>query len=138
MQTDWESDLFREGPRVILSGQPVAMHCHHYNINLQKMLEDTMGETGVQLIFEAAEEVAYHGLKTLLEQYTQIKTIKSKLEFSSTIYQNCGLGVLYYKKTGPRRGRAVSPSSHRQTRKTRHAGLPFFSRLDCRYSRSHL
>lgn len=115
MHTDWESDLFREGPRVILSGQAVAMHCHHYNINLQKMLEDTMGETGVQLIFEAAEEVAYHGLKALLEQYTQIKTIKSKLEFSSTIYQNCGLGVLYYKKTGPRRGRAVSPSSHHVT-----------------------
>ena len=57
MIINWRSELAREGHRVILSGLPIAMHCHHYNINLQKMLEDTMGEKGVHLLFKAAEEV---------------------------------------------------------------------------------
>jgi hypothetical protein len=29
---DWHGELARDGHKVILSGQPVAMHCHHYNI----------------------------------------------------------------------------------------------------------
>lgn len=115
MPIDWRSELGREGHRVILSGLPIAMHCHHYNINLQKMLEDTLGEEGVQLLFQAAEEVSFHGFRSLLNQYDRIKTIKSKLELVSTIYQNCGLGVIHFKKMGPRGGRIVSPSSHHVT-----------------------
>ena len=47
MLIDWRSDLAREDHRVFISGLPIAMHCHHYNINLQKTLEDTLGEEGV-------------------------------------------------------------------------------------------
>jgi succinate dehydrogenase hydrophobic anchor subunit len=54
MRADWRSTLARDGHRVILSGLPIAMHCHHYNINLQKMLEDTMEEEGIRLMFRAA------------------------------------------------------------------------------------
>ena len=92
---DWRSELAREGHRVILSGLPIAMHCHHYNINLQKMVEDTLGEEGIHLLVEAAEMVSYYGFQSLLKQYKRIKTIKSKLELAGTIYQNCGLGILY-------------------------------------------
>ena len=115
MFIDWRSELAREGHRVILSGLPIAMHCHHYNINLQKMLEDTLGEEGIGLLYNVAEEVSYYGFRSFLDQYTRIKTIKSKLEFASTIYQNCGLGILHFKKAGPRGGRIVSPSSHHVT-----------------------
>ena len=51
MLIDWRSDLARDGHRVFISGLPIAMHCHHYNINLHKTLEDTLGEEGVQLLF---------------------------------------------------------------------------------------
>ena len=115
MPIDWRSELDREGHRVILSGLPIAMHCHHYNINLQKMLEDTLGEEGVRLLFQAAEEVSFQGFQSLLSQYSQIRTIKSKLELAATIYQNCGLGVIHFKKVGPRGGRIVSASSHHVT-----------------------
>ena len=115
MLIDWRSELAREGHRVILSGLPIAMHCHHYNINLHKMLEDTLGEEGIDLLFEAAEEVSFHGFHSLLKQYRQIKTKKSKLELASTIYQNCGLGILLFQKVGPHGARIVSPSSHHVT-----------------------
>lgn len=115
MLINWRSELAREGHRVILSGLPIAMHCHHYNINLQKMLEDTLGEEGIRLLFRSAEEVSFYGFESLLSQYKRIKTIKSKLEFAATIYQDCGLGIMHFKKVGPRGGRIVSPSSHHVT-----------------------
>lgn len=115
MVIDWGRKLGREGHRVILSGLPIAMHCHHYNINLQKMLEDTLGTEGTQFMYDVAEEVSYSGFRAFLDQYEQIKTIKSKLELASTIYQNCGLGIIHFKKVGPRGGRIVSPSSHHVT-----------------------
>jgi hypothetical protein len=91
------------------------MHCHHYNINLQKTLEDTLGEDGVQLLFQSAEEASFIGFQSFLNQYDRLKTIKSKLELAETIYQNCGLGVIHFKKVGPRGGEIVSPSSHHVT-----------------------
>lgn len=115
MLINWRSELAREGHRVILSGLPIAMHCHHYNINLQKMLEDTLGEEGIRLLFLSAEEVSFYGFESLLSQYKRIKTIKSKLEFAATVYQDCGLGIMHFKKVGPRGGRIVSPSSHHVT-----------------------
>ncbi len=115
MFIDWGSELAREGHRVILSGLPIAMHCHHYNINLQKMLEDTLGDQGVHLLYQVAEEVSYDGFRSLLSQYKRIKTIKSRLELAATIYQNCGLGIIHFKKVAPRGGRMVSPSSHHVT-----------------------
>ena len=115
MLIDWRSELAREGHRVILSGLPIAMHCHHYNINLQKMLEDTLGDEGVQLLYDVAEEVSFYGFQSFLDQYRRIKTIKSKLELVGTIYQNCGLGIIHFKKVGARGGQIVSPSSHHVT-----------------------
>jgi hypothetical protein len=76
MLIDWRSELAREGHRVILSGLPIAMHCHHYNINLQKMLEDTLADEGIQLLYDVAEEVSFYGFHSFLDQYKRIKTIK--------------------------------------------------------------
>ncbi len=115
MLVDWQSELAREDNRVILSGLPIAMHCHHYNINLQKMLEDALGEEGVRLLYNVAEEVSFYGFQSILVQYERIKTIKSKLELASTIYQNCGMGIIHFKEIGPQGGHIVSPSSHHVT-----------------------
>lgn len=115
MLIDWRKELAREGHRVILSGLPITMHCHHYNINLQKKLEDTLGDEGVEIQYQAAERVSYYGFQSFLTQYSKIKTIKSKLELASTIFQNCGLGVIHFKRVRPNGGRIVSPSSHHVT-----------------------
>ena len=112
---DWKSELARDGHKVILSGQPFAMHCHHYNINLQKTIEDNLGSEGIRLLFQSAEEASYQGLQNLLRQYTQIKTVKSKLEMAGILFQNCGLGVIHFKRIRPGGGQVVSPSSHHVT-----------------------
>lgn len=112
---DWQSELAREGHRVTLSGEPIAMHCHHYNINLQKTLEDALGEEGVQLLYRSSEEASYYGFQAFLNQFRQIKTLKSKLEMAGIIYQNCGLGVIHFLRVRPSGGNIVSPSSHHVT-----------------------
>ncbi len=112
---DWQSELNRNEHIVAISGQPVAMHCHHYNINLQKTLEDTLGEEGVLLLFQSAQRTNYYGLQNLFDQYKKIKTIKSKLEMASMLYQNCGLGIIHFQKVRPTRARIVSTSSHHVT-----------------------
>ena len=115
MFIDWQHKLKRVGTRVALFDIPIAMHCHHYNINLNKMLEDVLGKEGVRLMYHAAEESTYTGFKIMLEEYQRIRSDKSKLEFASSIYQHCGLGVINFQNVGPSGGRIVSPSSHHVT-----------------------
>lgn len=112
---NWKDELNRKGHRITISGQPIAMHCHHYNINLQKTLEDAMGEEGVQLLYRAVEETIYQGLQALFEQYPKIKSLNSKLEMVSLLYQNCGLGILHFHLVRPNKASVSSPSSHHVT-----------------------
>lgn len=111
----WEKELGRKGHRVLFTGLPFAMHCHHYNINLQKTLEETLGDEGIQLLFKSAEESNLMNFNNIFDQYPMIKTRKSKIEMATTIFQNNGLGVLHFQEIGPNGGRVVSHSSHHVT-----------------------
>ena len=112
---NWQDEFVREGHRVFFSGQPFAMHCHHYNINLQKTLEDTLGEEGIQLIVRSAEESGFNNFRNLVDQFSYLKTIKSKLEIAATMYQNYGLGIIHLQNIDTDGGRIISPSSHHVT-----------------------
>lgn len=115
MFIDWSNKLERLDNRLVLCGAPIAMHCHHYNINLQKMLEDTLGDDGVSCMLAAAERSSYAMFKSILAEYAGIKTIKSRLEFAGTLYQHCGLGVINLQDATPEGGRLTSVSSHHVT-----------------------
>ena len=112
---NWQKELGRDGHRVNFSGQPVAMHCHHYNINLQKTLEDTLGEQGIRLLYRSAEEAIFENFKSLLTQYESIKTEKSKFEMAALMFQNSGMGIIRIQEVGPEGGVVVSPSNHHVT-----------------------
>jgi len=99
----------------MLSGQPIAMHCHHYNINLQKTVEDNLGNEGIGLLFKSAEEASYQSFQHLLNQYPQIKTSKSKLEMAAILFQHCGLGIIHFEQVRSGGGHVVSTSSHHVT-----------------------
>jgi len=112
---NWTKELGRDDHRVMLSGQPFAMHCHHYNINLQKTMEDTLGERGAQLLFRSAEMAAFSSFENLMKPYSQLKTDASKFEMAALLFQNCGLGLLSVQELNPHRSVMVSPSSHHVT-----------------------
>lgn len=112
---DWKNELARKGHRVVLAGQPITMHCHHYNINLQKTLEETLGDEGVHLIYRSVENAVFYSFKPLLAHYKKLKTFKSKLEMASIFYQNSGLGVIHFQGVKSSGGIIKSRASHHVT-----------------------
>lgn len=112
---DWKNELARKGHRVVLAGQPITMHCHHYNINLQKTLEETLGDEGVHLIYRSVENAVFYSFKPLLAHYKKLKTFKSKLEMASIFYQNSGLGIIHFQGVKSSGGIIKSRASHHVT-----------------------
>ncbi|MBI4772701.1 MAG: hypothetical protein HY788_00735 [Deltaproteobacteria bacterium] len=115
MDIDWRKEYTRDGYRVSLAGSPIIMHCHHFNINLQTMAEETLGMEGANLMVCAAERASANGFRIILERYPQIRTVKSKIELAETLHQICGLGLLNFRQVGSRRSRVESLSSHHVT-----------------------
>lgn len=111
----WQKELGRDGHRVKFSGRPVAMHCHHYNINLQKTMEDTLGEEGIRLVYRSSEEAIFHDFKNILAQYELIKAEKSRFEMALLMFQNSGMGIIRVQSLNPDGGLFVSPSNHHVT-----------------------
>jgi hypothetical protein len=85
MTINWPEKFARKGHEIFLSGLPIALHCHHYNMNLQnnmnlqKTLESSLGSEGALLIYQAAEESSYVGFTSFLRHHPKISAIKSKL-----------------------------------------------------------
>lgn len=115
MNINWSEKFARKGHELFLSGLPIALHCHHYNMNLQQTLETSLGDEGAQLLYQASEESSYAGFSSFLIQHPKITTVKSKLELASTSYQYCGLGIMKFTTIGPNGGTVVSPHSHHVT-----------------------
>ena len=111
----WQKELGRDGHRVKFSGRPVAMHCHHYNINLQKTLEDTLGDDGIRLLYQAAEEAIFQDFRSILTQYESIKAEASRFEMAVLMFQNSGMGIIRVESLSERGGVFVSPSNHHVT-----------------------
>ncbi len=59
MPINWPENFARKGNELFLSGTPIALHCHHYNMNLQKTLETSLGREGTLLLYQAGEESTY-------------------------------------------------------------------------------
>jgi len=111
MFIDWQDKLKRIGNQVVLFDIPITMHCHHYNINLQKMLEDIHGPEWVRVMYNASEESRHTAFRIMLNEYQRIRSDKSKLEFAASIYQHCGLGVINFQDVGPNGGRgSINPT----------------------------
>lgn len=111
----WADELGRKGHQVVLVGESIAMHCHHYNVNLQKMLEDHLGPEGIRILVSAAEAASHSGFRSMLKQYPLVTTLKSKLEMAAVMFQNCGLGIIHFQSIRASGGVIVSPSNHHVT-----------------------
>jgi hypothetical protein len=109
---NWKSELEREGHRVVLSGEPIAINSHYYNIYFQKMLEDNFAAEGAKIIYQAAEKASYTGFLSFIKQYRRLKTAKYKHEIAILIFRNCGLGVIHFQDINEQGGRIVTPVNH--------------------------
>ena len=109
---NWKSELERQGHRVVLSGEPITMNSHYYNINFQKMLEDSLEAQGTEIIYQAAETASYSGFQSFIKQYRRLKTAEYKHEIAILIFRNCGLGVIHFKDINEQGGYVITPTNH--------------------------
>lgn len=76
----------------VAGGEPLVFHCHHYNLALQRLIEDCLGvDDATSLFVRAAEEVAY----PFLERHAE-GTLghAARLELAVALHAELGFGKL--------------------------------------------
>lgn len=96
----------------ILFGQAMVFHCHHYNVFLQRTIEDPSYIDGKTLLINASEEVVFTQMRDYLAQAKKPVEARKALEVASQIFRDCGLGVIQFDRADRDGGVVVAPTSH--------------------------
>jgi predicted hydrocarbon binding protein len=106
---DYEYDFRRNRFAVIVAGEPMILHCHHYNCFLQRSIQDAEYIDSVPILVGAAAEVALAQLTRLLSGTAEIPVRKAAVE---GLYRACGLGLIDLGAVTDRGGEVRTRSTH--------------------------
>lgn len=104
----------RRPGQILLAGEPMVLHCNHYNRFLQMVVEGCQSIDGVTLQLGAAVEVIYRQLNALFHAYTG-STSTERGAYAARQYAYCGFGHLYLEPlpdVGPAEWIVREDSSH--------------------------
>lgn len=102
----------REAQGSFLSaGEPLVFHCHHYNIALQKTIEECLPESAPEVLTDAATEVAHAQLSAILQANPERHGFGERLAAAAEVSRIQGFGTLRI-EGDPRGGYAVAPRAH--------------------------
>jgi hypothetical protein len=107
---DFEYD-FRTN-RFVVGGEPMIVHCHHYNCFLQRSIQDAEYIDSAPILVGAAAEVALAQLTNLLPRTAEISARKATVE---ALYRACGLGLIDLSGVTDRGGEVRTRSTHYST-----------------------
>jgi hypothetical protein len=77
--------------RLVVGGEPMILHCHHYNCFLQRSIQDAEYIDSAPILIGAAADVAFAQLTDLLSRTADIAGRKATVE---GLYRGCGLGLI--------------------------------------------
>lgn len=83
----------RSPGQIFLGGEPMVIHCNHYNRFLQMVVEGCQSVDGVGLQLEAAQEVVYRQLSGQFAAQP-LNTAQERLRWAAEQYAYCGFGHL--------------------------------------------
>lgn len=87
-----DSPVFdQDGCTLKLGGARVVFHCHHYNVFLQRSIEDALGADAIELQREAAAEAA-RGMLTALFADAPGASLPDKLARAAALFGSLGFG----------------------------------------------
>ena len=93
-----------------IGGQPVVLHCHHYNMFLQQSIADLIGEENARnLQISSAQKVISKVYDNLKPSFSDPKEI---LELGAEIFKKLGYGIIDFSKVGKSGGQIMLPMSH--------------------------
>ncbi len=95
--------------RLVVGGEPLVIHCHHYNCFLQRSIRDAEYIDSAPFLVGAAAEVAFAQLTELLSATQDIPARKATVE---ALYRACGLGLIDLGRLTERGGEVRTRSTH--------------------------
>jgi predicted hydrocarbon binding protein len=95
--------------RLVVGGEPMILHCHHYNCFLQRSIQDAEYIDSAPILVGAAAEVAFAQLTDLLSRTPDIAARKATVE---ALYRACGLGLIDLSALTDRGGEVRTRSTH--------------------------
>jgi hypothetical protein len=95
--------------RLVVGGEAMVLHCHHYNCFLQRSIQDADYIDSAPVLVGAAAEVAFAQLTSLLSQTADVPSRKATVE---ALYRACGLGLVDLGALTDRGGEVRTPSTH--------------------------
>jgi predicted hydrocarbon binding protein len=98
--------------RLVVGGEPMILHCHHYNCFLQRSIQDAEYIDSAPILVGAAAEVAFAQLTNLLSRTPDIAARKATVE---ALYRACGLGLIDLGALTDRGGEVRTRSTHYST-----------------------
>lgn len=102
----------REAQGSFLSaGEPLVFHCHHYNVALQRTIEECLPEAAPEVLTDAATEVAQAQLAAILRENPGRTGFSERLAVAAEVSRIQGFGTLRIDgdESG---GTAVAPRAH--------------------------
>jgi predicted hydrocarbon binding protein len=95
--------------RLVVGGEPMILHCHHYNVFLQRSIQDAEYIDSAPILVGAAAEVVFAQLTNLLSRTPDIAARKATVE---ALYRACGLGLIDLSALTDRGGEVRTRSTH--------------------------
>lgn len=95
----------------LLGGEPVILHCNHYNTYLQRTILDPEYIDARPILMRCAAAAAAAQLKNLYAT-TPVQDFAKRLETAADLFRFCGYGRLDFSAVTAEGGRVSSPSSH--------------------------
>lgn len=95
--------------RLVVGGEPMVLHCHHYNCFLQRSIQDAEYIDSAPILVGAAAEVVFAQLTHLLTRTPDVPARKALVE---SLYRACGLGLIDLSGVTERGGEVRTRSTH--------------------------
>jgi hypothetical protein len=95
--------------RLVVGGEPMVIHCHHYNCFLQRSIQDAEYIDSAPILVGAAAEVVFAQLTNLLARTPDGAARKALVE---SLYRACGLGLIDLSGLTDRGGEVRTRSTH--------------------------
>ena len=77
-------------------GEPLILHCNHYNLFLQRTIEDAGAYIpAAEILVRGGVMVAYAMFRRLFEEHPHIRAPRARLQVASDLYAQLGFGRLW-------------------------------------------
>jgi hypothetical protein len=97
--------------RVLVGGEPMIFHCHHYNTFLQRSIEDAAYIESESARIGGAAEVAFGQLAVLFAR-EELDTVAERKAMAQELYRWAGFGTFDLSSITADGGTITTPNSH--------------------------